>query len=66
MPPHDPQGDLLDGMPVASPLAWPLAYTWPVHRIGPDFQPDAPPSDPTLLLLRRDAAGDVHFSSSPR
>ena len=62
-PPHDPDGDLLDGIPVASPQAWPLAYDWPVHRIGPDFQPDAPPSDPTLLMLHRDAAGDVHFST---
>ncbi|KGQ19793.1 hypothetical protein LF41_2295 [Lysobacter dokdonensis DS-58] len=62
LPPHDPDGHLLDGIPVASPFAWPLAYAWPVHRIGPDFQPDAPPAEPTLLLLRRDPAGDVHFS----
>lgn len=45
-----------------SPLARPLAYTWPVHRIGPDFQPIEVPSAPTLLLARRDAHGDVHFS----
>ena len=24
--PHDPDGDLLDGRPLLSPLAWPLAY----------------------------------------
>lgn len=63
IPPHDPSGNLLDAIPVASPHAWPLAYTWPVHRIGPDFQPDAPPAEPTLLLLHRDPAGDVHFST---
>jgi len=60
--PHDPAGDLLEGAPVLSPLAWPLAYEWPVHRIGPDFQPSAPPPAPTLLLLRREPDGNVRFS----
>jgi hypothetical protein len=59
---HDPEGDLLDGIPVLSPLAWPLAYSWPVHRLGPQFQPDAPPDTPTLLLLRREPDGNVRFS----
>jgi uncharacterized protein len=59
--PHDPEGDLLDGRPLVSPLAWPLEYPWPVQRIGPDYQPDAPPDAPTWLLLQRDAAGDVRF-----
>src|SRR3546814_6431904 len=36
---HDARGDLLAGCPLPSPLAWPLAYAWPVHRIGPDHQP---------------------------
>ncbi|MUV15187.1 DNA-binding domain-containing protein [Noviluteimonas gilva] len=63
LPAHDPTADVLDGIPVASPFAWPLAYAWPVHRIGPDFRPDAPPAQPTLLLLRRDAGGDVQFST---
>lgn len=63
MPAHDPQGDLLAGIPILSPLAWPLAYQWPVAQIGPAFQPDAPPPEPTLVLLQRDPAGKVHFSS---
>lgn len=58
----DAEADLLDGVPVLSPLAWPLAYAWPVHRIGPAFQPGAPPPQPTLLLLRREADGEVRFS----
>lgn len=61
-PPHDPRGDLLAGRPVLSPLAWALAYRWPVPRIGPGAVPDAPPDAPTLLLVRRDAAGEVRFS----
>lgn len=57
----DPDGDLLAGRPVVSPLAWPLAYAWPVHRIGPDFRPDTAPDTPTLLMLRREADGTVSF-----
>lgn len=53
---------LLDGVPVPSPLAWPLAYTWPVHRIDASHQPDTPRPAPTLLLVRRDADGTVRFS----
>ena len=63
IPPHDPDGDLLDGVPLLSPLAWPLAYRWPVDRIGPDHQPGAPPPEPTLVLLRREADGRIHFSA---
>lgn len=63
IPPHDPHGDLLAGVPLLSPLAWPLAYRWPVDRIGPDHQPVAPPPQPTLVLLRREADGRIHFST---
>lgn len=52
---------LLDEASRLSPLAWPLHYRWPVHLIGPDHRPDAPPAEPTLLLLLRDAAGKVRF-----
>lgn len=48
---------------VLSPLARPLAYAWPVHRIGPAFQPVDAPGTPTLLLARRDDDGDVRFSA---
>ncbi|HWS77294.1 MAG TPA: putative DNA-binding domain-containing protein, partial [Thermomonas sp.] len=63
MPPHDPAGNLLDGIPLLSPLAWPLAYRWPVDRIGPDFQPTTPAMEPTLVLLRRETDGHIHFSA---
>ena len=62
LPSHEPDGDLLEGAPVLSPLAWPLAYLWPVSSIGPDFQPTTLPDAPTLVLLRRDADGLVQFS----
>jgi hypothetical protein len=58
---HDPDGDPLAGRPLVSPLAWPLAYVWPVHRIGPDFLPETPPDAPTLLMLRREPDGKVTF-----
>lgn len=60
--PHDAQGDLLDGAPVLSPLAWPLAYTWPVHRLSPEFRPNEAPAAATFLLVQRDAAYKVRFN----
>jgi uncharacterized protein len=57
----DADGDLLDGVPVLSPLAWPLAYAFPVHRISADFQPQTPGEQPTYLVVYRDAADDVKF-----
>ena len=45
-----------------SPLAWPLAYGWPVQLVGPDVQPEAAPAQPTLLLVRRAEDWSVKFS----
>lgn len=57
----DPAGALADGVPVLSPLAWPLCYAWPVHRIGRDFQPGAPGDRPTCLVVYRNRADSVKF-----
>lgn len=57
----DPAGDLLDNRPAVSLLAWPLSYTFPVHRIGPDVQPDQPAEQPTHLLVYRDWQDEVGF-----
>ena len=57
----DPEGDLVEGRPALSPLAWPLAYRFPVHRISPEFQPQAPPAEPTFLVVYRDRADRVGF-----
>ncbi len=62
-PAHDPAGDPVSGIPRISPQAWPLAYAWPVNRIGPDFRPETPPAEPTLLLVYRDAALKVRFAA---
>ncbi|MFV3411254.1 DNA-binding domain-containing protein [Pseudomonas nitroreducens] len=61
-PAHDPDGDLLDGVPLISGLAVPLAYTWPVSHIGPRHIPLQAPAEPTLLLARRDADLKVYFA----
>jgi hypothetical protein len=53
---------LLDRPLRVSDLAWPLAYAWPVHQVGPDYQPDVLPDQPTLLLVRRDEDWSVRFS----
>lgn len=53
---------LLDRPLQVSPLAWLLAYAWPVQLVGPQFQPDAPLDQPTLLLVRRDPDFSVKFS----
>ncbi|NGX15558.1 DUF2063 domain-containing protein [Wenzhouxiangella sp. XN24] len=57
----DGDGDLLAGIPVLSPLAWSLAYEWPVHRLSPDYQPAEPPAEPTRLLVWRDRVDKVGF-----
>lgn len=59
--PHDPEGDVITGIPVPSPLAWPLAYRWPVQRIRADYRPDAPPDVPTCLIVLRRRDHQVAF-----
>lgn len=57
----DVDGDLLEGIPVISPLAWPLSYRFPVHRIGPVFQPKEADDKSTHLIVYRDTGFDVRF-----
>jgi hypothetical protein len=54
-------GDLLRGVPVLSPLAWPLDYRFPVHKISPDFQPQQAGDTQTHLIVFRDADFEIHF-----
>jgi len=57
----NPDGDLLSGIPVLSPLAWSLSYQYPVHRIREDFQPESAPRKPTHLLVWRQQDFSIRF-----
>ncbi|MGZ4998771.1 MAG: HvfC family RiPP maturation protein [Methylomonas sp.] len=56
--------DILEQAIALSPLAWPLAYQYPVQRIAPDFLPLAAPEQPTYLIVYRDQHDQVHFIQS--
>ena len=45
---------------VLSPLAWLLSYHFPVHKIGPGFQPGEP-GEPTFLAVYRNREDQVRF-----
>ena len=57
----DPAGDLQVEPVVVSPLIWPLSYHFPVHKIGPSFQPDKAPAEPTQLVVYRARDDRVRF-----
>ncbi len=57
----DPDGDLLDGQVLVSPLIWCLAYRWPVHEIGPGHLPATPPDEGTELIVFRRRDDQVAF-----
>lgn len=56
-----PNGDLVEGLPVISPLAWPLRYRFPVHRISREYQPAEPEAQPTFLVVYRNSHDQVAF-----
>ncbi|SJM93422.1 DNA-binding domain-containing protein [Crenothrix polyspora] len=53
--------DILNKILQVSPLAWPLAYSFPVHKISPQFIPLTAPTQPSFLVVYRDKNDDVHF-----
>ena len=57
----DPAGDLLNGVPVKSALAWPLSYRFPVHRISEDFLPAEAGVQPTCLVIWRKPDFEIAF-----
>jgi hypothetical protein len=57
----DADGDLLDGVPVRSSLAWSFSYRYPVHRISPEYIPVAPGEQRTHLVVYRQADDEVGF-----
>ena len=56
-----PEGDLLEGIPVLNPLAWPLGYRYPVHKISKENLPDKEPAQPTYMVVYRDRNDEVGF-----
>ena len=54
-------GDLLHEVPVLSPLIQLNQYSFPVHKIKPDYQPESPSDQPTFLLVYRDKNDKVGF-----
>jgi hypothetical protein len=57
----DTAGDLLAGHPVLAPAHMLLAYPYPVHRIGKDYQPTPLQQEQTCLLVFRDGNDKVRF-----
>ena len=58
---YQPDGDLLEQIPVVSPLAWRLAYHFPVEQLSVDYTPAEPPPEPTFLVVWRDRNDKVRF-----
>jgi hypothetical protein len=56
--------DVMGGVPVVSPLCWPLSYLFPVQKLHAGFQPVEPSAEPTCLLVYRDESDAVHVVES--
>ena len=59
-PAHDPQGDMMLSSVCLNPARVDVVSAWPVHRIGPDWQPRQ--AEPTFLVVFRDAQLNVQFT----
>lgn len=57
----DPAGDLMQNVPVLSPLAVSFSYNFPVHKISPDFQPKQASAQPVFLMIYRDLQDKAGF-----
>lgn len=57
----DPEGDLLQQVPVKSVLAWVFAYQYPVHRIKKDYTPAEPAEQPVFIAVYRRPDDSVAF-----
>lgn len=57
----NPEGNLLEGTPVKSRLAWLCSYHYPVHRITPDFLPQEPLQTPVFIVVYRQSDDDIGF-----
>ena len=60
LPPDSGTFSVLDSPLTLSPLAWVLSYQYPVHMIGPSFQP-AEAAEPLFLVVYRNREDKVQF-----
>ena len=59
-PDHDRLGDMMHSRVLLNPARVDVASPWPVHRIGPTWQPRK--TEPTFLVVFRDAQQEVQFT----
>lgn len=52
---------LIDHIPVLSPLAWSMVFRYPVHQIGPSFQPEQASEQAVCLVVYRNRQDKVAF-----
>lgn len=59
-------GDVLEQHPVVSPTAWRLSYRYPVHKIGPNYQPIEQELEAggTTIIVYRNRDLEVGFMES--
>ena len=57
----DTAGDLLNGIPVLSPLVQVHSYSFPVHKLKPGFKPTQADEKPNFLMVHRDKQDKVSF-----
>ncbi len=57
----DDSNDFLSGIPVLSPLAWPLVYEYDVHHISANYCPKDKSELPIFIVVYRDRENDVEF-----
>lgn len=58
----DVNGDLVNGHPVLSPLAWLLTYRYPVQHVSKEYQPKQPSDAPSCIIIYRDDDDEVRFT----
>ncbi len=57
----DPEGDLMQNVPVLSPLTELRGYNFPVHKIKPGFEPRQASKQPVFLMVYRNSQDKIGF-----
>ncbi|MGB0669716.1 MAG: DNA-binding domain-containing protein, partial [Porticoccaceae bacterium] len=59
-----PVGNLIDNIPLISPTAWRFVYQYPVHKLGPSYQPAASQAETAALIIYRNRDLHIGFMES--